>query len=547
MVSSDIFSIAKQGHSQGIASCLNQLIQPHGITARVKRQGACLYILLESNRHLKPQATSTYFGKLFQALNIAELSALRIYKRRLGEQSIEWKQEVELPPIPAPAAIATPSAADPDDLNSDHTQEPIAPSAFETSPSARSNYWNTGLVAAAIAASIGSTLCGLAWLGVGKRSIGEILAPAGFLDILEQPGIWNSRRATAQAIAPPTPTVDLPITALGRLEPVSEVIRVSAPLALDGDRVAQLLVKQGEQVQAGQVIAILDSASRLRSALREAQEQVRVAQSRYEQVRAGAKTGEIAAQQATIARLQAELQGAVAAQTAQIAQRQAELDNASSEYDRFHALYLEGAIAASALDGKRLLVETTQAQLLEASAQQDRTVSTLQAQIREAEANLSRIQEVRPVDTRVAQMEIDRAIAAMQRTQADLDQSYIRAPIAGQIMKIHAWPGEKLGENGLLELGQTRNMAVVAEVYQTDIHSVRVGQRVAVTSQAFPDTIAGTVSELGLEVSQQNVFSNQPGENLDRRVVEVKIHLDPQQSQQVAGLTNLQVQVAIER
>ncbi|MBD2091235.1 ABC exporter membrane fusion protein [Microcoleus sp. FACHB-1515] len=544
MVSSDIFSIAKQGHSQGIASCLNQLIQPHGITARVKRQGACLYILLESNRSLKPQATSTYLGKLFQALNIAELDALRIYKRRSGEHAIEWKQEVELAPSSAVPPASTPLP--PNEADADDADAP-APETVTRIPSKGLNYWNTGFVAAAIAASIGSTLYGLSWLGVGKRQIGEIIAPVGLLDILEQPGIWNGGRAAAQSIAPPTATVDAPITALGRLEPVSEVIRVSAPLTLDGDRVAQLLVKQGDSVQPGQVIAVLDSSHRLQSALREAQEQVRVAQSRYEQVRAGAKTGEIAAQQATIARLQAELQGAVAAQTAQIAQRQAELDNATTEYDRFHALYLEGAIAASALDSKRLLVETTQAQLLEASAQQNRTVSTLEAQIREAEANLSRIQEVRPVDMRVAQMEIDRAIAAMQRTQADLDQSCIRAPIAGQIMKIHAWPGEKLGENGLLELGQTRSMAVVAEVYQTDIRSVRVGQRVAITSQAFPGTIAGTVSELGLEVSQQNVFSNQPGENLDRRVIEVKIRLDPQQSKQVAGLTNLQVQVAIER
>ena len=42
------------------------------------------------------------------------------------------------------------------------------------------------------------------------------------------------------------------------------------------------------------------------------------------------------------------------------------------------------------------------------------------------------------------------------------------------------------------------------------------------------------------------MFSNQPGENLDSRVVEVKIRLTPQDSKKVAGLTNLQVQTAIE-
>jgi len=55
------------------------------------------------------------------------------------------------------------------------------------------------------------------------------------------------------------------------------------------------------------------------------------------------------------------------------------------------------------------------------------------------------------------------------------------------------------------------------------------------------------VKEIGLKVSKQNVFSNQPGENLDSRVVEVKIHLNPEGSKQVAGLTNLQVMVAIQK
>jgi HlyD family secretion protein len=49
-----------------------------------------------------------------------------------------------------------------------------------------------------------------------------------------------------------------------------------------------------------------------------------------------------------------------------------------------------------------------------------------------------------------------------------------------------------------------------------------------------------------LQVKQQNVFSNQPGENLDRRIIEVKIRLNPEDSEKVAGLTNLQVQTAIE-
>ncbi len=66
-----------------------------------------------------------------------------------------------------------------------------------------------------------------------------------------------------------------------------------------------------------------------------------------------------------------------------------------------------------------------------------------------------------------------------------------------------------------------------------------------ITGEVLSEKLHGTVSEIDLQVSRQKVFSNQPGENLDRRVVEVKISLPPEDSQRVAGLTNLQVQTAI--
>jgi HlyD family secretion protein len=88
-------------------------------------------------------------------------------------------------------------------------------------------------------------------------------------------------------------------------------------------------------------------------------------------------------------------------------------------------------------------------------------------------------------------------------------------------------------------------MVAVAEVYQTDISKVQLGQQAEITSQAFSGEIRGKVSQIGLQVNCQNVFSNQPGENMDRRVIEVKIRLNPESSKRVAGLTNLQVQTAI--
>jgi HlyD family secretion protein len=88
-------------------------------------------------------------------------------------------------------------------------------------------------------------------------------------------------------------------------------------------------------------------------------------------------------------------------------------------------------------------------------------------------------------------------------------------------------------------------MIAVAEVYQTDISKIKVGQKATITSQGFTGELQGTVWQIGLQVKRQNVFSDQPGENLDSRIVEVKIRLNPEDSQKVSSLTNLQVQTAI--
>jgi HlyD family secretion protein len=360
--------------------------------------------------------------------------------------------------------------------------------------------------------------------------------------------VKNWQNSATQEVQVPTKKLPLlkTVTALGRIEPEGEVIKLSAAVSAEGSRVEKLLVKEGDRVKAGQTIAILNSRDRLQASLKEAQEQVKVAQANLNRTQAGAKPGEINAQKAAIARLKAERLGNIDAQTATIAKFQAEVENAQIEDERYQQLYQQGAISASQRDSKRLNWQTAQKNLQETQAQLNRTQSTSQEQIKEAAGTLDQISEVRGVDVAAAEAEVNRAIAAMNLAKVNLKQAQVRSPQNGQIFEIHTHPGEIVSSNGIADIGQTSQMYVIAEVYESDISKVHSGQKVQIFGDFLAIELQGIVHRKGLQVRRQNVINTDPASNIDNRIVEVHIRLDQASSQKAASLTNMQVKAVIE-
>jgi HlyD family secretion protein len=182
-----------------------------------------------------------------------------------------------------------------------------------------------------------------------------------------------------------------------------------------------------------------------------------------------------------------------AAAKAEVARLEAELRNAQAEGQRYDRLFKDGFVSTSERDAWRTKVDMLRAQL--------------------------------------------------ERAKAELDQAVVRSPISGRVLDVHAREGERVGSDGIAELGQTDAMYAIAEVYETDVPRVRVGQRATVTSPALPQPVAGTVDRIGLKVGKKDVLSVDPAARTDARVVEVRIQLDD--PAQVAGLTNLEVDVTI--
>jgi HlyD family secretion protein len=140
-----------------------------------------------------------------------------------------------------------------------------------------------------------------------------------------------------------------------------------------------------------------------------------------------------------------------------------------------------------------------------------------------------------------AQRDVELGRAELVAARAKLERASISAPVDGQVLTVHAREGERIGEMGLLELGQTDRMYVVAEVYETDIGEVAQGQRAVASSPALAQPVSGHVERIGKVIGKNDVLDLDPVARMDSRVVEVFILLDEPAA--VADLTNLQVDV----
>ena len=362
--------------------------------------------------------------------------------------------------------------------------------------------------------------------------------------LMSQTSEQRGAQETQIEILPPKAVI-----ALGRLEPQGEVIKLSVSNAEDS-RVNQVLVEEGDWVEPDEVIAILQGLDKKQAELTEAQRNVDIYRAKLAQIEAGdAKVADIAAQQAVINQLEAQLRTETTERQSAIRRTQAELRNAEQNYQRYEQLHQEGAIETAVRDDRRERFETAQATVHETEAQLENTVLTLQERIRQEQAVLNKLKEVRPVDRQEAQAELNYAIATVDRINAELDDLYVRSSVPGRILKINTHVGEQVNiSEGIVELGRTNQMYAIAEVYETDVGLVQPGQRASIISEhgGFDGEIHGTVDHVGMQIKKQDVLDADPSADKDARVIEVKVRIDLEDNDRVASLTNLQVRITID-
>ncbi|MBT8041431.1 MAG: HlyD family efflux transporter periplasmic adaptor subunit [Xanthomonadales bacterium] len=277
------------------------------------------------------------------------------------------------------------------------------------------------------------------------------------------------------------------ISALGRLEPEHGIIRVaspSTPQAAYGAVLSALRVEEGDDVEQGQLLAVADTAAVMEAIVSEARAQVERARREVDSARSMA--------QATCTR-------------ADVSEREAV---------RRSNLLERGLAGEEEAEGARGEADARKASCATAST----AIQLTETQVQVAQAHLARV-------------------------EAELQRAYIRAPRDGRVLEVLVRPGELMGEAGVLELASVDHMHAIAEVYESDIRFVKIGQIATVRSPAFENDLSGQVKSIRQKVQKQDEIGTDPAARKDARIVEVVIELED--SRPAARLTNLQVDVLI--
>ncbi len=334
-----------------------------------------------------------------------------------------------------------------------------------------------------------------AWTGLISVVFGCLILP-GCTGRAKESEVKAAQRADAPQV----------ISCLGRL------VAGDGPLKIAGITqavVSELRVSRGSRVAKGDILAVLQDNAAATAAIREAEEQIQVAESSLAQVKAPPTPGAITAQDAALARQDAVLQ------------------NAEEDYRR-----------------KKLLFESkvgTAADMQAAEA----TFKGAQEGLRREKALLAGLTEVRSADVDLASKKLALAMATKNRALVDLERTVVRAPRAGTVLEVYARPGEAVSaDRGLLDLGDTEHMFAEAEVYATDFPRVHAGAQATVTGDGFTGSITGKVDEILREAGPGTLFPTDPLVAADKRVIKVRIRLDA--SAKVERLSGSQVDVRIQ-
>jgi membrane fusion protein, multidrug efflux system len=235
--------------------------------------------------------------------------------------------------------------------------------------------------------------------------------------------------------------------------------------------IARVLVEENQHVKAGDTLVVLDDRD-VRVQLQQAEAELRDAQTTVSQRgRAGQAEAQFRATQAQAASAQAS-----------VAAAQANFRKAAADLERYRGLAAKQIVSAQQLDAAQAAYDAANANLLAAQKQ----AAAAGSQVSASGA------AVRGADARVAA-----AQAAVDNARLQLSYTALLAPIDGMLAKRTAEPGAQVQVGQNLMSVVPESIWVTANLKETQLDKVRVGDPVDFTVDAYDDiTFHGKVESL---------------------------------------------------
>ncbi len=317
------------------------------------------------------------------------------------------------------------------------------------------------------------------------------------------------------------------ITASGKVEPIKSV-NVSPK---NPGRLVKLLVEQGDQVNIGETLAVMENLevkaqkSQAKAELTRAQAQL--SSEKIEML------GDIKQSEARLSQAKARLAQAKARIPQDISQTQAQIQSAQSQLKlsqervkRNKYLLKQGAISQDAYDEVVAGVENAEAALLELQQRLTQLETTRHPEIEQLEFAIAESELVLQQQKNTYQDEMAALEAQIQVNQANLEKinvqysdTIVTAPFAGIVTQRYAVEGSfvtpatsastsaSASATSILALAQ--GLEIVAKVPEVDIGQLRQGQKVEIVADAYPgNTFEGRVKRIAPEaIIEDNVTS----------------------------------------
>lgn len=321
-----------------------------------------------------------------------------------------------------------------------------------------------------------------------------------------------------------------------------------------GGRIAEVLVAEGEEVDADQVLIRLDPYD-LEQRLAEATAQLAARQAVLDKLKAGLRPEEVGQAQARVDRLQATVaklvagprREEIAAARSRLTLAKAQIERAKSSLDRLQTLYTRDPSSVSREEIDRAVeefkvaeasqqVREEELQLLERGTREEEKAEA-RAQLEEAQQALAMATKgFRPEEIAEAQAAVEAARAAVEAVKVQRSELEIRSGVDGRVEALELRPGDLVAPNGpVLSILDTNRMWVRAYLPENRL-DLRIGDQLPVTVDSFPDrTFVGTVTFISnqAEFTPRNV---QTPEERSKQVFRVKVELADQRHELRAGM-----------